>query len=183
VPGTTTTGAFSVCSALQGAAGGGLAALGTTALQQAQLAGLQQANFGGAGALPFTVYGTGVPVNIRGNRLPQAPRYKFAAGIQYTLDLGRGMSLVPRADLNYTGNFFGSIFNRPIDRIQGYEVVNAQLQLNGADERWYVRGFVRNLTKNDAVTGQYVGDQSSGLYTNIFTLEPRQYGIAAGFKF
>lgn len=57
------------------------------------------------------------------------------------------------------------------------------MQLSGADERWYVRGFVRNLTGNDAVTGQYVGDQSSGLYTNIFTLEPRQYGVAAGFKF
>ena len=183
VPGTNTTGAFSVCSALGGAASGGLAALGTTAAAQAQLAALQQANFGVAGALPFTVYGTGVPVNIRGNRLPQAPQYKFAAGVQYTLDMGGGTTLVPRADLNYTGNFFGSIFNRPIDRIQGFEVINAQVQLNGADERWYVRAFVKNLTENDAVTGQYVGDQSSGLYTNIFTLEPRQYGVAAGFKF
>jgi outer membrane receptor protein involved in Fe transport len=183
VPGTTTTGAFSICSALSGAAAGGLAALGTTAAARAQLAALQQATFGVAGPLPFTVFGTGVPVNIRGNQLPQAPMYKFAAGIQYTVDFANGMSLVPRADLNYTGNFYGSIFNQPIDRIQGYEIVNAQVQLNGPGERWYVRGFVRNLTKNDAITGQGVGDQSSGLFTNIFTLEPRQYGIAAGFKF
>ena len=61
-------------------------------------------------------------------------------------------------------------------------MVNAQIQLNGAAERWYVRGFVKNLTKNNAVTGQYVGDQSSGLYTNIFTLEPRQYGVGRGVQ-
>ena len=29
----------------------------------------------------------------------------------------------------------------------------------------------------------YVTDQSSGLFTNAFTLEPRRYGIAAGFRF
>jgi len=28
-----------------------------------------------------------------------------------------------------------------------------------------------------------VTDQSSGNYTNIFTLEPRRYGISAGIKF
>jgi iron complex outermembrane recepter protein len=42
---------------------------------------------------------------------------------------------------------------------------------------------VQNLTNNSAVTGLYVTDQSSGLFTNIFTLEPRRYGVAAGFRF
>jgi len=62
-------------------------------------------------------------------------------------------------------------------------VINAQVQLNARDDRWYVRGFVQNLTGNNAITGQYVTDQSSGLFTNVFTIEPRRYGIAAGFKF
>ncbi|WP_144037303.1 hypothetical protein, partial [Sphingomonas sp. TZW2008] len=64
-----------------------------------------------------------------------------------------------------------------------YEQVNAQIQLNGMDERWFVRGFVQNVFDNNATTGLYLTDQSSGLFTNIFTLEPRRYGIAAGFKF
>ena len=67
--------------------------------------------------------------------------------------------------------------------MQGYEVVNAQVQLNGRNDAWYLRGFVQNLTNNNAITGQYVTDQSSGLFTNIFTLEPRRYGVAVGFKF
>jgi iron complex outermembrane receptor protein len=62
-------------------------------------------------------------------------------------------------------------------------VVNAQIQVNGRDDRWFARAFVQNLTGNDAITGQYVTDQSSGLFTNVFTLEPRRYGVAAGVKF
>jgi hypothetical protein len=127
--------------------------------------------------------GSGVAVNIRGNQLPQAPTYKFAVGAQYVIDMGGDMTLIPRADLNYTGNSYASIFNQNIDRLPGYEVINAQIQFNGPEEKWYVRGFVQNLTNNSAITGQYVTDQSSGLFTNIFTIEPRRYGVAAGFKF
>ena len=154
IPSVAATGAFSVCSALSGTA----AASGVQVLD-------------------------GVAVDIRGNRLPQAPMYKVGGGAQYSFDMANGWSIVPRADLNYTGGFMASIFNTNIDRVQGYEVINAQIQLNGKDERWYVRGFVQNATNSGAITGQYVTDQSSGLFTNIFTLEPRRYGAAVGFKF
>ncbi|WP_419808519.1 TonB-dependent receptor [Sphingomonas sp.] len=156
IPSTNTTGAFSLCSALTAASAN--PAAGVTVLQE------------------------GVQTNIRGNELPQSPRYKFSAGVQYTIDLG-DWNLVPRADLAYTAEYFGSIFNRNVNRIQGFEVVNAQIQLNAPDQRFFVRAFVQNLTSNDAITGLYVTDQSSGLFTNAFTLEPRRYGVAAGFRF
>jgi outer membrane receptor protein involved in Fe transport len=158
IPGTNTTGAFSVCSVLAAAAAATPAA-GVTVLE------------------------AGVPVNIRGNNLPQSPHYKFSAGLQWTGYLGTDWTIVPRVDFNYTGGYYGSIFGNQINRIQGYEVVNAQVQLNGPDDRYFVRVFVQNLTKNNAITGLYVTDQSSGLFTNAFTLEPRRYGIAAGFRF
>jgi outer membrane receptor protein involved in Fe transport len=170
VPGTNARGAFGVCSALAA----------TAASPSAPLRGLFATP---TGPLPFTVLGSGVEVNIRGNELPQAPNYKFSVGAQYTFALGGGMTVVPRADVAYTGSSYGSIFNRAVDRIEGYEIVNAQIQLNGPDERWFARAFIQNLTANDAITGQYVTDQSSGLFTNVFTLEPRRYGIAAGVKF
>jgi outer membrane receptor protein involved in Fe transport len=169
VPGTNTTGAFSICNSLAA----------TIANPSAPLRGLFATP---TGPLPFTV-STGVEVDLSGNELPQAPNWKFAAGAQYTFRLGNGMTLVPRADIAWTGSFFARSFNRPIDRIEGYEVVNAQIQLNGRNDRWFARAFVQNLTGNDAITGQYVTDQSSGLFTNVFTLEPRRYGIGAGVKF
>ncbi len=169
IAGTGTTGAFGICSALAASAAAPSAAL--------------RAAFGvPTGALPFTVT-DGVPVGLNGNKLPQAPTYKWAVGAQYTIDFAGGWTVVPRADLNYTGNFSASVFNLNIDRVPGYEVVNAQIQVNAPDDRFYLRAFVQNLTDNDAITGQAVADQSSGLYTNIFTIEPRRYGVAAGFKF
>ncbi|AXJ94350.1 TonB-dependent receptor [Sphingomonas sp. FARSPH] len=169
IPGTGTTGAFGVCSALMASAANPSAPL--------------RALFGvPTGALPFTVT-DGVGVTLSGNKLPQAPTYKFAVGAQYTIPFANGWSVVPRADLNYTGNFYASVFNMNIDRVPGYEVVNAQVQVNAPGDRFYLRGFVQNLANDNAITGQGVGDQSSGLYTNIFTIEPRRYGLAAGFRF
>lgn len=151
------TGAFSSCNALEAAAAG----------------------TGGA----ITVYGGGVPVSIKGNALPQAPNFKFSAGVQHTVNFSSGMTLVPRLDLTYTGESYGNIFNGRVNKVKGYAQANAQLQLNGRDDRWYVRGFIQNIFDNNATTGLYLTDQSSGLFTNIFTLEPRRYGIGAGVKF
>jgi iron complex outermembrane recepter protein len=159
--GLAARGAFGICSVLAGQAAG---AVGTA--------------FGG-----ITVENAGVPVNIKGNQLPQAPQFKFSVGYQYTAEFDNGMSLVPRLDLTYTGDSYGSIFNGHINKVQGYAQANAQIQLNGSSDKWYLRGFVQNLFDNSATTGLYVTDQSSGLFTNIFTLEPRRYGIAAGIKF
>nr|WP_295664134.1 TonB-dependent receptor [Polymorphobacter sp.] len=156
-----TTGAFGICSALAGSA----ATVGTL--------------FGGV-----NIASDGVQVNVRGNQLPQSPKFKASAGAQYTIDVGgSGINLVPRFDIALTGESTGSIFNDNADRIPSYYIMNAQVQLNGKDDRWFVRGFIQNIANNNATTGLYVTDQSSGLFTNIFTLEPRRYGIAGGIKF
>jgi iron complex outermembrane recepter protein len=169
-----TTGAYSICSAL--AAG----AAGAIALVNSALAPLQPVltSFGA-----LTVTQDGIPVSIKGNSLPQAPVAKFSAGFQYTGQFGNGMSIVPRLDLTYTGNSYSSVFNTRADRIQGYAQANAQIQINGKDDRWFARAYIQNIFDSSAVTGHYNTDQSSGLFTNIFTLEPRRYGISAGIKF
>lgn len=172
--GINSTGAFGICSVLQAGAAGQIAAVNPALAPLAPVL----ASFGS-----FTVENAGVPVNIKGNKLPQAPNYKFSVGVQYTVEFDNGMALVPRADLTYTGDSFGNIFNGRVNKINGYAQANAQIQLNGNDDRWFVRGFIQNIFDNNATTGLYVTDQSSGLFTNIFTLEPRRYGISAGFKF
>ncbi|WP_088308333.1 TonB-dependent receptor [Novosphingobium sp. B 225] len=159
--GLASTGAFSVCAVLS--------ALAPT---------LGAASFGGV-----TVFSSGIPVNIKNNKLPGAPDYKFSAGVQYAAPLGGDMTLTPRADFIYTGKSFGNIFNGTVNEIPSFTQVNAQLQLDGPDKKWYARAWVQNLFDKDSITGLYVTDQSSGNYTNIFTLEPRRYGITAGVKF
>ena len=157
--GLASTGAFSVCGVLSA------------------LAGTVGTSFGGV-----TVYSSGIPVNIKGNKLPGAPDYKFSAGLQYEAGLG-DLTLTPRVDYVYTGKSTGNIFNGFVNEVPSFSQVNANLQLDGPDKKWFARVWVQNLTKNDAITGLYVTDQSSGNYTNIFTLEPRRYGLTAGLKF
>jgi len=159
--GIASTGAFSICSVLDA----------------------QTANPAFAALGPISVLSPGVEVNLRGNRLPQAPEYKASIGVQYTAEFGEGMSLVPRFDLAYTGEQYGNVFNGRVNRIEPFVQANASIQFNGGDGRWFVRGFVQNIFDSDSVTGLYVTDASSGNFTNIFTLDPRRYGIAVGAKF
>ncbi|MEX0343100.1 MAG: TonB-dependent receptor [Erythrobacter sp.] len=159
--GIASNGAFSICSVLDA----------------------QTANPAFAALGPLDVLSPGVQVNLRGNKLPQAPEFKASVGVQYTAEFDNGMTLVPRFDLAYTGEQFGNVFNGNVNRIAPFVQANAQIQLNGSDERWFVRGFVQNIFDSNSVTGLYVTDASSGLFSNIFTLDPRRYGIAIGAKF
>lgn len=167
--GLSSRGAFSVCAGLQAAAAGAFAVAGLDATALAAMGGV-------------TVYSSGIPVNIKGNKLPGAPDYKLSAGVQYDVPVGE-MTLTPRADFIYTGKATGNIFNGPVNEIPSFTQVNAQLQLDGPDKKWFARVWVQNLFDKDSITGLYVTDQSSGNYTNIFTLEPRRFGVTAGMKF
>lgn len=160
--GIASTGAFSICNVL------------TAQSANPTLTGL----FGAV-----QVLSPGVTQNLRGNTLPQAPEIKASAGIQYTAEFGDGLTLVPRFDVTFTGEQFGNVFNGNVNRIEPFIQSNAQIQLNGRDNRWFVRGFIQNIFDDNSVTGLYVTDASSGLFTNIFTLDPRRYGIAVGVNF
>ncbi|WP_374526888.1 TonB-dependent receptor [Novosphingobium sp.] len=157
--GIASTGAFSVCGVLDA------------------LASSAGGSFGGV-----QVYSSGIPTNIKGNKLPGAPDYKFSAGVQYAAAIG-DLTLTPRADFIYTGKSVGNIFGGTVNEVPSFTQVNAQLQLDGPDKKWFARAWVQNLFDKNSITGLYVTDQSSGNYTNVFTLEPRRYGITAGVKF
>ena len=43
--------------------------------------------------------------------------------------------------------------------------------------------YVKNLTNAQPITNLYLADDSSGLFTNAFTLDPRQYGVVIGNRF
>lgn len=132
---------------------------------------------------PYTVDG-GNPVSLKGNELRQAPDFSLNIGAQYTYYFGNGMSLTSRVDYYFQTAMWGRIFNRdPVDRIASFDIWNAQVTLTSADETWFMRFFIQNIENDDDVTGMYLTDASSGLWTNVFTTEPRRYGIILGAQF
>jgi iron complex outermembrane recepter protein len=126
----------------------------------------------------------GIAKNLNGNSLQNSPEFSFNLGAQYTFDMSNGMSITTRTDYYYQEEMYASIFNSETqDTIPAWDVWNAQVTLNSADESWYVRGFVQNVLDEDHITGQYIGDQSTGLATTVFLLDPRLYGVELGFRF
>ena len=132
---------------------------------------------------PYTV-SDGVAVDLSGNQLINSPELTVSLGGQYEFSLAGDYSLLARLDYYWQDEMYGRIFNRdPIDAIDSWDVWNAQATLLAPNETWFVRAFVRNIMDDDNVVGIFVTDPSSGVFTNVFTIEPRTYGLAVGYNF
>jgi outer membrane receptor protein involved in Fe transport len=121
-----------------------------------------------------------VSLDLDGNELLNAPEWTVSLGAQYTFYFDNGMSLTTRADYYWQDEFYSTTFNRPQDKFDSWDIINLQATLYGKDDKWFVRGFVQNLEDDDEVTGTYQTDPSSGLFTNMFLVEPRLYGLTLG---
>jgi iron complex outermembrane recepter protein len=190
VPGTNTVGAFSICQALASTiAAQGLPYEITLPVSVGGVAVTRTPTANGfapitdPAVLARVGLPDGVPVDLSGNELQNSPNWKFAIGAQYTFTFENEWTLTPRIDYNYTGSFWGRNFNSPVDKISGFDIINAQITAVSPDGRFTVRAFVQNIENDQGLTGMYVTDPSSGMFTNIFTTEPRRYGVALGLKF
>jgi len=134
---------------------------------------------------PMGAFGAfdGVAADLDGNELPGAPELSAKVGVQYTYNFSGGQKLTPRVDYYWRDDAEARIFNAPGERLKSFTILNAQLDYLSADESWYLRGYVNNLQDRDAITGSYLSDASAGLFTNVFLLDPRTYGLAVGKRF
>jgi outer membrane receptor protein involved in Fe transport len=127
--------------------------------------------------------GSGVIIkNLDGNKLPFSPGWKISIGAQYRFELGE-LSLTPRIDHYEQSKFFGTAFNKPIDRFSGYRQTDLKLLLEPQSEKWSVRGYVKNLFNNDDVLRLSQEGPLVGRFRSLIILEPRTYGIEATVRF
>lgn len=126
----------------------------------------------------------GVPTDISGNNLPNAPENTIKLGAAYTwhLDAIRG-ALTARWDYYWQDDSYAREFNTFADEIDSWDQHNAQLIYESANGRWVARAFVRNIGDEDNVTGHYVTSDTSGYYRNYFLTEPRIYGASVRYAF
>jgi iron complex outermembrane recepter protein len=76
---------------------------------------------------------------------PYTPKWKWAVGIQYEIDLGNSGSITPRADANYQSDIFSNAVNGPNNLIEGYTLANARLTWRNEDEDLEVAFEVKNV--------------------------------------
>ncbi|MHA7900856.1 MAG: TonB-dependent receptor [Henriciella sp.] len=161
-----------------GGAFAGLAAfLCTPNAPQATLGGATLNQFLTLNGLPNFDGNVGNPVDVSGNKLPLAPEVTFSIGAEYVFDVNEDWDLSVRGDFYHRGEVFTRIFNLEADRIDSFQNANAAIQLTNDAADLELELFVKNLLEEDQLTNQYLTDASSGLFTNVFLLEPRQFGF------
>ena len=122
----------------------------------------------------------GIPVDLDGNSLPNAPEHTLRLGMSYTWNVGPG-ELTARWDAYWQGESFAREFNTPGDDIGSWTQHNATLIFERGG--WTAKVWVRNIANDDNVTGKYLTSDTSGFFRNYFLTEPRIFGASLRYAF
>ncbi|MCX2980268.1 TonB-dependent receptor [Halieaceae bacterium IMCC14734] len=126
---------------------------------------------------------SGIPVSVEGNSLPNAPEFSVNLQAAYSFNLNNGMTVDTMLMYYWQDEFYARIYNTVNDKLESWDVWNANAMLTSADDDWYAEVYVRNIKDDDNRTGQYLQDAAVGLYTNYQLMEPRTYGVTLGYRF
>lgn len=150
--------------------------------------------------LDFTSSGTRPPptgnqpiqvvLDYNGNQLPNAPRFKISAGLEYAFDLHRFGTLTPRYDLAWTDsvnfdpsngrgspNYTGTIF-MPAHTIgqRSYALHSVSLRYIAPSEHVELAVWARNITNEVYKTLSFDASAGPGFVGNLVG-DPRTYGL------
>ncbi|MHB8528987.1 MAG: TonB-dependent receptor, partial [Caulobacteraceae bacterium] len=126
------------------------------------------------GPNPFV---NGIPENLGGKQLPNSPEFTVSAGAQYVFDLSGDWTATLRGDYYWQDHSYARVFNAVNDYLQPYHVVNATLTFSNVSDGVDLQLFVKNAFNAQPITGVYLTNDTSGLFQNVFTLDPRTYGV------
>ncbi|MBS0411930.1 MAG: TonB-dependent receptor, partial [Proteobacteria bacterium] len=139
------------------------------------------------GGLLYTYTGNasidGVAVNLKGRQLPNSPHWTLNFGAQYVFELGGDWKATLRGDYYWQASSFARIYNAINDNLKSWNNLNATLTFSSVEKGLDLQLWVKNLTNNQPLTDTYVTDPTSGMFTNVFTLDPRTYGVSLTKKF
>lgn len=141
------------------------------------------ANFPDLRAGDFTPF-EGFAKDLDGKAIPNAPELTWNLGLEYTWDAAgvSGVSsdwgFTARVDYYYQADSFSRVWNTRRDKLKSWENFNLVLRMEDVGSGLSFEFFGKNVTNEDVITGAYLTDDSSGLFTNIFLTDPATWGIA-----
>ena len=129
-----------------------------------------------AGFTPFD----GDAKDLDGNSQPGAPESTFNIGVEYTWEPGSfgNWGLTGRFDYYRQADSFSRVYNTERDVLPSWDNLNVNVSLFNDENGIRVDLFGKNISDEEVITGAYLTDDSSGLFTNIFLTEPRTYGVS-----
>jgi len=117
-------------------------------------------------------------LDVTGHELPHAPKFAATFLYEHTFALGNGATLAPRISVHYETSSWLSVFNYTSgDKQEAY--TRTDLGLRYTARRWYVDGYVRNVTDTKVKTS---AQNAFGVWQAQY-MPPRTFGFNAGFEF
>lgn len=142
--------------------------------------------------------------DLKGQKLPNAPKHKVAVNVNYTWQFDAG-ALTGSVSYTWRDAQYGSIFNRSYTRSPSWDQVDARLSFTPENDRWTGILFVRNLFDDIGYEGGaaasrragYIGPAtpsapgtpvtvlpvSQGIASTYPITPPRTYGIELQYRF
>jgi outer membrane receptor protein involved in Fe transport len=130
--------------------------------------------------LPTTA---GVPVNLKGKDLPNAPDYTVSVGVQYQIDLPDAWRATLHGDYYRQGSSYADIYNDPANELKGWDNINMSLNFDKRDLGLQIQLYVKNLLNSNVITGVGVDSEDLGLSRSVNYLDPQIYGVAVTKRF
>jgi len=125
--------------------------------------------------------GTADGINVRGNRLINAPSFTMSSAIDWTISLGDWGAVDARVDVAHASGQYYDILNRSNTYENGYTLVNSRIRFYPHDERYGIAFWAKNLTNELYYTNLI---DASGLgYTYSHVNAPRTYGVTFDMRF
>ena len=120
----------------------------------------------------------GFAKDLDGNEIPGSPDTTLSLSAEYIWPQVFGnWDATIRGDYYYQAESFSRVWNTPHDQLDSWDNVNLSLRFTNDDMGMYVEFFGKNITDEEVITGAYLTDDSSGLFTNVFLTEPATYGV------
>jgi iron complex outermembrane receptor protein len=88
---------------------------------------------------------------------PYVPDWSISAGAQYTFDLGKSGSIVPRVDWFYKSKTYNDVSNFEPAAIEGYDLWNARISYVTADDDWELALQVQNIADRRYFVNKFQG--------------------------
>jgi outer membrane receptor protein involved in Fe transport len=126
--------------------------------------------------------GRGFYADLGGKQLPNSPHWTGNVGTQYTFFTASG-DFTLRGDYYRQSSSYARIYNTVSDKLRGWGNANLSLTWQAAKSDLTVQLYVKNLFNDTPITDAFVNSDDSGLTTNVFTLDPRIYGISVRMGF
>lgn len=121
-------------------------------------------------------------LNLSGNPLPQAPRFKAHAGMEASWSAGQAGRLRLRGDVNWQGRVYFSAFKDPRATQAGFWWLKARATWSPANRPYEIAAFIDNITNvqvftNVSITGDLDGSRALGNMA-----PPRTFGLRFSYS-